>query len=232
MSKLTWCVPFVGAQALSRARYASCPVNLPSRGVVPARLGPGAGGSRHERRPCRQRPARPADPRHRAARRRRPAGTSRRTCSRWSRPPTCCAGSRSSPAELGLDRRRARRPDAGRPGRPARARAASTSCSAGIAWPAEVLGTALAVERLMVPPAAEQEHAAGRGRGAAVAGRAPGAPGGAARRRRAARRLARRPRCGCGRTTTRPSVLTGPRPGARAWPTPWPRRSPTDGQAV
>ena len=34
---------------------------------------------------------------------------------------------------------------------------------AGIVWPAEVLGTALAVERLMVPPGGRAGHAAGRG---------------------------------------------------------------------
>ena len=59
---------------------------------------------------------------------------------------------------------------------------------AGLSWPSTVDGMAVTVERVVLPPAAEEAMPAGHRRGARVPAGPPRAAGRAARRRRAARR--------------------------------------------
>ena len=101
-----------------------------------------------------------------------------------------------------------------------------------IAWPDAVVGCALTVERLMLPPSAEASVPEGLERGAArqVGRRAPGPPGGPDDGRGAARR---RPRLGA--AAAREGLArrrSSPAPAwCRAWRRRWRRRSRTDAVA-
>ena len=125
-------------------------------------------------------------------------------------------------------RRPARRPTvAGRRARRRRAtspRSSRRSCPraddledllAGLSWPATVDGAAVIVERVVLPPAAEEAMPHDPDAALDVPAGPPRAPGRAPRRRRAARRAEPGARCAPGRTTTTTPVAAGPGPGAR-----------------